>query len=251
MNRKSGPKPLVLLAITLPILQSCIAYNLHVEFDRMTGTAYPVPQTVGGTTFSLESIYDPHWRRVTVDQDTTNIALLTGPFDPTDPNQYDFITDAELDTVETANRAVPVGRVSCGDDCFRYHIYGVVVNHFRESDDGSRSTGTMGRMWTDDTSAFTVFYRNATVQGDAGKYLRSVAHEIGHAHNLHHEDGDNSTTIMNQTRVVGNTYSYEFTTGSVEHMNTHDTACRRPGFATFGEVDPDHPDHGWTTVVCP
>ena len=182
---------------------ACTARHLKIEFDRMTGTAYPVSQTVSGTTFSLASIYDPFWRTVVVDQDTTNIAPLTGPFDPADPNQYDFITEAELDTVEAANRTLPIGSQSCGSGCRNYHLYGIVVDHFYEDPMGVRWTGVLGIMWPTDTRSFAMFYKHNTVQTDAGKYLRSAAHEIGHAHNLHHSDGDGSTTIMNQTGVVG------------------------------------------------
>ena len=35
-----------------------------------------------------------------------------------------------------------------------------------------------------------MFYRNTAVSTNPAKYLRSAAHEIGHAYNLHHEDGD-------------------------------------------------------------
>ena len=231
------------------LLASCT--HLHIEFDRMSGTAYPADQTVSGSTVSLESIYDTLWTSVTVDEDTTNITPLTGPFDPADPDQYDYITEAELDTVEAANRTSPVGTVSCGNYCTQYHLYGVVVDHYYEDSFGTRWTGVLGIMWTSNTRAFAMFYKNGTVQGDAGKYLRSVAHEVGHAHNMHHGDGDGSMTIMNQTKTVGNTYNYAFSTDSTTHWQNHANSCKRPGIATFGGVDAAHTDHGWTTVSCP
>jgi hypothetical protein len=192
-----------------------------------------------------------------VDEDTTNIAPLTGPTDPADPDQYDYITEAELDTVEKANRTKPVSPTEeeCGfwiftSTCRTYYIYGVVVDHYYERNNGTRLKGVMGIMWADNCRAFANFYKNSTINSNGGKYLRSAAHEIGHAFNLHHEDGDGSTTIMNQTGTVGNSYVYEFSSESETHLEDHPSQCRNPGVATFGSVNTVHTDHGWTTTDC-
>ncbi len=207
----------------------------RVEYDRMTGTQYPQSESVSGETINLQTIYWQGGRLITVDENTTSIAPLTGRANPLDPNQYDFITQAELETVEMANRRDPIGSTSfsCGlfnaFTCTRYHVYGLVVNHFWEGSCGiaCRSTTLLGLMYagadgtTNDRSAFVGFWKNSTVNSDNAKFLRSTAHEIGHAFNLNHCDGDGSTTIMNQTGVVGNTYTYEFSSSSLDHLQNH------------------------------
>ena len=215
----------------------------RVEYDRMTGTQYPQPVTVSGDQVDLTSIYWQGERIVTVTEDDTNIAALTGPANPLDPNQYDYINRAELETLETANRTDPIGSstFNCGlwnrFTCTRYHLYGAVVNHFWEGDCGTacRNTGLLGLMYagasgvTNDRSAFVGFWKNSTVNSDNGKFLRSTAHEIGHAFNNNHCDGDGSTTIMNQTGVVGNTYNYQFSATSLDHLQNHADTAVWPG----------------------
>lgn len=254
-QQRSMGRLLIGLFIVLGLISGCTTY--HLEYDRMTGTAYPPSQTVSGETVTLGSIYQTVPILLTVDKDTTNIAPLTGPPDPADPDQYDYITEAELDTVEQANRTVPVDPDiwQCGvwifsGTCRKYYLYGLVVDHYYEQDNGTRRKGVMGIMWADDCRAFTNFYKNSTINSDGGKYLRSAAHEIGHAFNLHHGDGDGSTTIMNQTWKVGNSYVYEFSSTGETHLKDHPRPCRCPGVATFGSVNTAHTDHGWTTADC-
>lgn len=216
-------------------LQGCTSVRL--EYDRMTGTAFPAPVTRSGEEVTFTSIYLQGDILLTVMEDDTSIAALTGPADPTDPDQYDYITTAELETLEAANRSNPVGQVTweCGfwifrGTCTRYHVYGIVVNHYRETDSGARDTTLMGLMYDAvERSAFTNFYRHNTVRTDNGKYLRSAAHEVGHTFNLNHCDGDGSTTIMNQTSVVGDSYTYEFSANSLDHLQNHVRAAVWPG----------------------
>lgn len=249
-----------LFALAL-VLSTVACTSTRIEYDRMTGTAFPAPQTRNGATVTIPWIYGNEGYAVIVAEDETNIAALTGPPNPADPTQYDFITESELDALETAHRASPVDQTSwiCWNKgvvpsyCHQYHIWGVVVNHFYESPSGSRSTGTMGIMWTaDNRRSFANFYRNTTVSGDAGKFLRSAAHEIGHAFNLHHEDGDGSTDIMNQTGVVGSTYVYDFVAAaSTDHLANHDKACVWPGQSHFAATHTSHADHGYNSGTCP
>lgn len=247
----------VTVVVLLAVLASgCTSYKL--EYDRMTGTAFPPAQTVSGNNVTLATIYADAGYLLIVQEDGTGIAPLTGPPDPNDPNQYDYITEAELDTLESTNRAVAVPPASwpCGwwifsTTCSQYFLYGIVVNHYYEEDDGTRRTTIMGIMWTaDNRRSFANFYKNTTVSGNGGKYLRSTAHEIGHAFNLHHEDGDGATTIMNQTGVVGNNYVYDFSATSQTHLDDHPANCVRPGTGAFGSVNAAHTDHGWTTANC-
>jgi hypothetical protein len=200
----------------------------------------------------MTTIYWQGERLVAVDEDDTAIAPLTGPADPLDPNQYDYITQAELETLEAANRRDPIGQVtfSCGPDgaytCTRYHLYGIVVNHYWEGacGIGCRDTGALGRMYagasgtTNDRSAFANFWKNSTVSSNNAKFLRSAAHEVGHAFNLNHCDADGSTTIMNQTGTVGDTFSYEFTSSSLDHLQNHADNAVWPGVSDRDYVCP-------------
>lgn len=223
--------PLLLLVL----LVGCTSARL--EYDRMTGTAFPQPETVSGDTVDFTTIYFQGDRLLSVVEGDTAIAPLTGPLDPTDPNQYDYITTAEIETLELANRGSPVGKVewACSfwflsGTCTRHHLYGIVVDHFREKDDGTRIESTMGLMYDPvDRSAFVNYYKHNTVNSDNAKYLRSAAHEIGHAFNMSHCDGDGSTTIMNQTRTVGSTFTYEFSSTSLEHLQDHPETAVWPG----------------------
>jgi hypothetical protein len=213
----------------------------QLEYDRMTSTAFPPNQTVDGETVTLECIYLEAGKLLIVNEDDTSIAALAG----------DTISDAELETIEIANRSSPVEVFErpCGFWIFRgtcrtYYAYGIVVNHFGEDSAGNKSTSLMGRMFTSDNRrAFANFYKNSTVSGNGGKYLRSAAHELGHAFNLHHEDGDGSSTIMNQTGVVGDDYVYAFSATSRNHLDNHPAHCVFPGMGRFLSCVPDHPDH--------
>ena len=215
--------------------------TIRVEYDRMAGTTFPPARTVAGNNVTLSSIYGNVGYVLDVQEDQTNIAALTGPVNPDDPNQYDYITEAELDALETVNRGVavapdvwPCSWWLFSGTCRRYYLYGIVVNHYYEYANGTRDTGIMGIMWkTTNRSAFSNFYRNATVSGNGGKFLRSAAHEIGHAFNLHHEDGDGYATIMNQTWVVDDHYTYEFSANSQDHLKNHAADCVMPGVGRF------------------
>jgi len=213
--------------------------SAEVEYDRMTGTVYPQPETVGGESVTFTSIYLQGNILLAVDEDDTAIAPLTGPANPLDPDQYDYINPAEIDALETANRGSTVAPTTwaCSfwvfsGTCTKYNLYGIVVDHYEEEADGTRDTGGMGWMYTPtDRSAFVQYYKNAINSSDNGKYLRSAAHEIGHAFNMSHCDGDGSTTIMNQTGIVGNTYSYEFSASSLDHLQNHDRDAVWPGMS--------------------
>jgi hypothetical protein len=235
----------VVLLLALPVLAGCVSAEL--EFDRMTGTAYPPDQIVSGNTVNLSWIYFTGGQFLAVDEDDTGISALSGT----------YISDAELDSLESANRGSTVGpetwtcRFFNRDyDCVRYHVYGIVTDHLYELTDGTNKPTIMGIMWTDDRRGFAMFYQNSTVSSNGAKYLRSAAHEIGHAYNLHHSDGDGSSTIMNQTKVVGNSFVYEFSPGSDTHLRDHPDNCRYPGMGDFGFIDTAHPDHGWTWYDC-
>jgi hypothetical protein len=222
-------------AAACALLAACTGSRL--EYDRMTGTQFPAAEVVDGDEVTLSTIYFQGNILLAVMYDDIDITPLAGPFDPADPNQYDYITPAELETLELAQRASPIGlgQWPCNFwvlrfTCTRYHVYGVVVDHFYESATGARSTSTMGLMYTPtNRRSFVNFYRNTTNSSDNARYLRSTAHEIGHAFNLNHCDGDGSTTIMNQTGTVGSTFTYEFSAASLDHLQNHDRDHVWPG----------------------
>jgi hypothetical protein len=222
------------------LLSACDTNRL--EYDRMTGTAFPQAQTVAGATVTLNSIYAKAGFVLDVQEDTTSIPALP----------HDFISEAELDALEAAYRSTPVepDRWYCSwwifrFTCQRYYLWGVVVNHYYKDNAGVGDIHTMGRMWTQfNTSginrrAFANFYKNATVAGDPGRYLRSTAHEIGHAFNLHHEDGaDEPQSLMNTTGSAGANYTYSFSANSMDHLKNHPTDCVRPGAGLYNPVTP-------------
>lgn len=248
------PKSTALLCIALLIgtslLQGCV--TTRVEFDRMTGTAFPTEQTLDGRDWTLEDIYAEAGHVIVVNEDDTSIQPLgTG----STPQQC--ITDAELETVELANRASPVAPSSfpCGvapfrGTCTRYEAYGIVADHIGQCF-GSCTSGLLGCMYdTTDRSAFAIYFQNGTISSDGQKYLRTTAHELGHAFNLHHSDGSGDETIMNQTGTVGDTFTYTFSADSEEHLTEHDAVCRYPGTGAWFAVNADHATrHGNQT--CP
>jgi hypothetical protein len=222
------------------LLSGCDTYRL--EYDRMTGTAFPQSQTVSGAAVSLSSIYAHVGYLLDVREDTTSIAALP----------HDYITEAELDTVEAAYRNSPVQFDSwdCSwwifkRTCRRYYLWGVVVNHYFEDNFGVQDASIMGRMWTfSNRRAFANFYKNSTVRGDPGRYLRSTAHEIGHAFNLHHPDGgDGPGSLMNTTGDAGSNYTYTFSANSLDHLKNHPADCVRPGAGTYNPVTPSCHTH--------
>lgn len=203
----------------------------------MTGTAFPQTQNRDGQDWDLGRIYLQGNILLTVMYDDTAIAALTGPADPADPNQYDYINPAELEALELANRASSIVQTEFDCSfwvfrftCTRYHVYGIVVNHYEETAAGARRTGTMGWMYAPaNRRAFVNFYKNTTNNTDNAKYLRSTAHEIGHAFNLNHCDGDGTTTIMNQTGDITAAWTYQFSAAELDHLQNHDRNAVWPG----------------------
>ena len=234
------PRRCVAIIWVLPCVLGVGCTSAELEYDRMTGTVFPQPETVAGDQVTLTSIYLQGDLLLGVDEDDTGIAALTGPADPMDPDQYDYINPAEIDALEAAHRSAGITEDSwpCSfwvfsGTCTRYHVYGIVVDHYEEEDDGTRDTSAMGWMYSaNDRSAFVNYYRNSTNNSDNGKFLRSTAHEIGHAFNLNHCDGDGSTTIMNTTGTVGNSYTYEFSASSLDHLQNHARTAVWPGISS-------------------
>jgi hypothetical protein len=239
------------LAAALALILSlggCLRLEITtLEYDRMINTSFPPEQTVSGRRVNLTTIYLREGYAVQVLFDETAIPLLPGS----------GIRDSELDALESGHRGIPVAPVSweCGigkpATCTNYFVYGVVVNHFHEFPDGFPDETILGRMWTtDNRRAFANFYRHPIVNSDGGKFLRSAAHELGHAFNLHHEDGDRISSIMNETSVVDDHYVYEFSPQEHDHLHNHPVNCVQPGTNRFLFVAQGHPLHDGATPGC-
>ena len=85
-------------------------------------------------------------------------------------------------------------------------------------------------------------------------FLRTVAHELGHQFNLHHEDGatfdDNGTvrySIMNQTGRIRNSSTgwpngigFAFGDHERRHLSKHDKKNVKPGGGAFYSCSTEH-----------
>jgi len=215
-----------------------------VEYDKMAGTAFPLPETVGGSTVTVSSIYDKVGIKLTVIEDDTSIPRLLDPVSPSDPYENDFITPPEIDNVLMAgHRRFPIGPVTVGRHT-RYHVYGIVVDHYFQKSDGTKTTTMMGVTLTSPAGnqrPFAIFYRNANISGSNAKFLRTTAHEIGHVFNLHHEDGDGRKSIMNTSETVGNRFDYRFVRCEKSHLKCHPKVYVWPEVMPKSSVDSLHP----------
>jgi hypothetical protein len=228
---------------------------VHLEIDRESGTA-PIPViTHNGAPLDLETIYKNAGVTLEVEEDeVVNV--------PTPP-AVSCITDAELDAFEASHRNSPIAP-SCM--ICTYYLYGVIVNHLHNSDGSypcepctdEGGLCTAGSMWaTDDRRAFAVFYAHPNVRNDPSWFLLTAAHEAGHAHGVHHADGnedfDNPTLENDGLFFMFTTGNFEFSDQSREHLQFHPVRCRRPGGGSFYSIDSEHaawPGHGLYDPTC-
>lgn len=89
----------------------------------------------------------------------------------------------------------------------------------------------------------------AIIATDEG-YLRTTAHELGHALNLLHEDGDGSQTIMNRTGDLGINWDYRWNDRSFEHLNHHPVDRIQPGIPPGATTAVDFAQCHDTTTGC-
>ena len=81
--------------LVLVVVAATGCTTARIEYDRMTGTQYPQPETVSGEEVNLTTIYWQGEKLISVDENTTNIAPLTGTINPADPNEFDYIDPSE------------------------------------------------------------------------------------------------------------------------------------------------------------
>ena len=233
------PLPLrVLVSMAIPVFSGLLVSCVSLEFDRMTGTTFPAQHMVNGQPVTVSSIFDDAGIKLSVEEDDTGIQPLNIAGD-------DCISDAELTTLENGHRHLSLfPTAACPFDfCNTYHLYGAVVNHYGEVLDVCLPEFVLGKMWQGHTrSAFAIFYRMNTIQSGGPEFLRTTAHEIGHAFNLHHSDGD-GTSVMTQTDDLTGDPVYRFSEQSREHLANHPGQCKFPGAigaAPFTWVANDH-----------
>lgn len=254
-------------ALTSFCIAGCNKTTIRLEFDKMAGTTFPPEIRMDGDTFNLSKIYDEAGFQLDVIEDETNIPVLTD----LEGNALQFITPDELDNiVECAHRD---GFRCCEDDCdnyagptvhssllcteTRYHLYGIVVNHYYQRDRDNINTqnlNKLGLMWTNNRRAFVMFYRAIDdIRFDKDKkYLRSAAHEIGHAFNLHHQDGidtDDISSLMLTTLLAGSAPDFLFSDASQNHLDNHPDNCKYPGVGSFECAIAAH-SHPSITIDC-
>ncbi|MCC2640513.1 MAG: hypothetical protein K0S45_926 [Nitrospira sp.] len=227
-----------LSSLVVPLLCCLLVSCVSLEFDRMTGTAFPPQQMVNGQPVTLSTIYNEAGIRLNVEEDDTAIQPLNIAGD-------DCISDAELATLENGHRHLSLfPTAACPFQfCNTYHLYGVVVNHYGEVLDACIPEFVLGKMWQGHTrSAFAIFYRMNSIQTSGAGYFRTTAHEIGHAFNLHHSDGDGAS-IMTQTDDLEGEPVYRLSDQSRDHLENHPAQCKFPGAiggAPFTWVSNDH-----------
>lgn len=230
-NRKVRRTSLGRIAIpAAAILSATLGACVSVEIDRMSGTTFPPELMMNGQNVTISSVYLEAGRVVNVNEDESNIPELAIP-------NNDCISDAELDALEAGHRDSPLFPTGT-----TYHLYAAIVNHYGEVLDACSPGWLTGKLWDAHTrSALAIFYLHPSIQPGSEEYLRTTIHEIGHAMNLHHQDGDPSTIMTQSDDVVDPVF--EFSADSVEHLQNHPAVCKYPGAvggAPFTWVTNDH-----------
>lgn len=126
-----------------------------------------------------------------------------------------------------------------------WHMHGAMLTRY--------SGGYLGLMYrTGDRKGFAVFSSSfSSGSTREAKLLRTTAHELGHAVNLFHSDGDANNggvpvagqghTVMNQTWTLASDWGYEWHTNSLNHLNSHPINRIQPGTAYgFNECISSH-----------
>lgn len=226
----------LVLLVCLGSMLGCT--SLHVELDKMSGAEYPPgtlsdPEAPAGFV-SIPRLYADGDRLVVVNQDDANIAPLSPP--------DTCITLAELETLTLSFRDQPTTTTTSACigafTCTEHHVYGLIIDHVYGGATGVCNANKGGLMADPaGRGVFFVFYPAGDISTDEETYLKTVAHELGHTLNLHHEDAELGTIMydfLNNQELV-------LSQASIDHLSDHpdDRVWPNTGIA-FGDVTNAH-----------
>jgi len=204
-----------------------------IEIDRMSGTdAIPVERRIGSQRVSLARIYEPAGLDLRIVEDQSDIPRRA------------LVPTAELHRLLSTYQSVEPA-----DD--EWKVYVLVATEelgYPESkglmfDDGIHDENGVPR------EAFAVFQTvHERVTDDVPTdMLRTVAHELAHAFNLHHEDWEGesferASTLEGYSEIE--TVLWRLSAGSVAHLTDDDRQLVRPGSdgLPFGVITQAHRD---------
>jgi len=236
----------------IPMLATAMSCRVcTVELDRMADTAFPEQEVVrAGQQYRLESIFARVGIPLVVEHDEIDIPSLN--LAPESLGEDRFYFQSELDTLQKQHRRVPVDPIPTQcvltvangwrPICTRHFVHGMTVNGWWEdAANGEVYRSVAGGVFNAVRTTFFIFYLNDSISSDPVKYFRTVAHEIGHTFNLHHEDAVPGITLMEQTKGLDDDHwKLEFSDTSVKHLVTHPAECVWPGPWSNYLIAPDH-----------
>ncbi|HOT06192.1 MAG TPA: hypothetical protein PLI05_00345 [Methanotrichaceae archaeon] len=223
INLNDDPRPeMIFMAYDNPAQSNTFRYQIvsnaiaakriRLELDKLSSVNWPPASiTRSGATHTLQSIYSLAGIELTPIQNEGTIADLH-------PGQG--YTLAELDSFRSAHMNSPPASGSG-----IWHMYGALVTRYTDPN-------VLGVMFdTGSRRAFAVFTQSATPNE---YYLRTTAHELGHALNLEHSDSSdwpttgNGRDIMSQTGNLASDWNYGWSASSLCHFYTHPEDRWRP-----------------------
>lgn len=229
---------LVRLALLVCLGSTLCCTSLHVELDKMSGAEYPPdtlsdPEAPAGFV-SVPRLYAEGDRLVVINQDDANIAPLSPPDTCITLAELQTLTSSFRDQPTTTTTSACIGAFTCTE----HHVYGLIVNQFYGGATGVCDENKGGLMGDPaGRGVFFVFYPSGDISTDEETFLKTVAHELGHTLNLHHEDAELGTImhdfLSNQELVLAQ--------ASVDHLSDHpdDRVWPNTGIA-FGDVTNAH-----------
>jgi hypothetical protein len=192
---------------------------VHLEIDKLDGVAWP-PDVVErlGDTHSLEVTYA-----------LIGIAVRPVRHEGAIPDLHPGVpyNRAELDAFRLAHMNLPPPLPEAA------HVHAAMLT-------ASDTPGTTGIMFNHDRRQALVVFAN--VVPSEPHYLRTLVHELGHALNLLHTDGDAwgalgedrpvpglGFSIMNQTRNLNPQWNFAWSAVELDHFRHHLLERWRPG----------------------